>query len=319
MFALTCAAALVLAVAVGVRADDAPGDKSPAQADEQQIARLIGQLDAEDFSTRQLAHEQLVEIGYPALPQLLAAAKSDSAEKRYRAGAIVEQVKRRSLEQGFRRLAKVPDEQIDLDEGMCLISQILEPSLDRRRIDERLDELAARVRKRLGEGVAPRAAPPREAVEALLHVLFVEEGFAGNRGDYDNPHNSSLAYVLEQKKGLPILLSHLVVSVGSRLDLPLVGLQMPSRYMLKYEGSRAPPDQPRDDIVIDAYGEGKILSLDEIKQLVPTFDPAVHLAPSGRLAALTRMLRNLHGDLLQAGRLDEARQVAQYLAICDAQ
>jgi hypothetical protein len=31
------------------------------------------------------------------------------------------------------------------------------------------------------------------------------------------------------------------------------------------------------------------------------------------------MLRNLHGDLQQAGRLDEARQVAQYLAICDAQ
>jgi regulator of sirC expression with transglutaminase-like and TPR domain len=169
----------------------------------------------------------------------------------------------------------------------------------------------------LGKDVDPRTVPPRQAVEAILDVVFKEEGFTGARSDYDNPRNSSLAYVLEQKKGLPILLSHMVVSIGRRMDLPLVGLQVPSRYMLKYDGSQAPPGQPRDDVVVDAYGDGKILTLEELKTLVPTFDPATHLAPSGRRATLTRMLRNLVNDLQQAGRHDESRQVAEYLAICD--
>jgi regulator of sirC expression with transglutaminase-like and TPR domain len=293
----------------------ATGETPPA--DPQRIAQLIAELNAEDFSTRQSAHEALVKIGEPALPLLHAAARSDSAEVRFRADAIIRELQHRALLAGFRRMGQTDDERIDLDEGMWLIARILDPLSRREELDRRLDELAAGVRKRLGEGVDPRTAPPREVVDAVVHVVFVDEGFTGNRADYDNPHNSSLAHVLEQKKGLPILLSHLVVSVGERLEVPLVGLQVPSRYMLKYDGAKAPKGQPADDIVIDAYGDGKILTLDELKALVPSFDPATHLAPSSRRATLTRMLRNLANDLQQAGRHEEAQQVERYLLLCD--
>jgi len=147
-------------------------------------------------------------------------------------------------------------------------------------------------------------------------VIFVEEGFTGNHTDYDNPLNSSLAYVLEQKKGLPILLSHVVVSVGARLEVPLVGLQVPGRYMLKYDGARAPPGRPGENLVIDAYGGGKVLTLDELKELIPGFDAELHLLPSSRRATIARMLRNLSNDLQQAGRHSEARDVDRYLALC---
>ncbi|MEM7268417.1 MAG: transglutaminase family protein, partial [Pseudomonadota bacterium] len=36
--------------------------------------------------------------------------------------------------------------------------------------------------------------------------------------------------VLERKKGLPILLSEIAVAVAGRLDLPIVGLEIPGRY-----------------------------------------------------------------------------------------
>lgn len=308
---------MLLAVVLLFAPRFAAGEERPA-ADPQLIARLVTQLDADEFSTRQSAHDRLTAIGTPALPRLLDAVETGSTEARYRADSIVREVQRRELLKGFRRITESDDQDIDLDEGMWLISRILDPLTKREPLEQQLDELASRVRRRLGEDVNLRRASPREVVDAIVHVVFVDGGFTGNHADYDNPLNSSLAYVLEQKKGLPILLSHVVVSVGERLDVPLVGLQIPGRYMLKYDGARAPPGQPQDDIVIDAYGDGKILSFDELKELVPTFDPMEDLAPSSRRATLARMLRNLYNDLKQSGRHAEAEQVEEYLELCAA-
>ena len=46
--------------------------------------------------------------------------------------------------------------------------------------------------------------------------------------------------MIARRKGLPILLSEIAVAVARRLELPVVGLGIPGRYMIKYEGRRAP-------------------------------------------------------------------------------
>ncbi len=282
-----------------------------------QIAQLIAELDHDEFAVRRRAHAKLIDFGQIALPALIDAGKSGSAEQRFRIRQILRQIQRRTLHTEFAEIVNRPDDKIDLDRGMWLIARILNPRVRREDLDGQLDEMAQRVRERLGDDVDPATAEPRKVVETLLLVLKDDYQLAGNQTNYDDPGNSSLERVLATRKGLPILLAHVAVSVGERLKLPIVGIPVPSRYMIKYEGARAPKGFPQHDIIIDPYGGWTILDVDEVQNVVRSFDPLRHLKPSPRRDTLARMLVNLASDLDGAQQTDKAGQVREVLAIVE--
>src|SRR5262249_4279930 len=154
------------------------------------------------------------------------------------------------LSADFARFAiEEDDARLDLVEGMWLIARIGDPLVRRDELSRELDALAEAIRRELG-GVDPSVAEPKRVVEAIRRALFGEGGFGGGMVGR-SPDNSFLEHVLRNKRGLPILLSHVVVSVADRLRVPIVGLSMPMRYMVKYDGSRAPAGFAKDDIIFD--------------------------------------------------------------------
>ncbi|MBW3543658.1 MAG: lactonase family protein [Planctomycetes bacterium] len=73
----------------------APDETTQEQDAEQlaaRIAALVRELDADEFQTREKAQQALLEIGTPALEAVRAAAKSPSAEVRFRARDILEKL-----------------------------------------------------------------------------------------------------------------------------------------------------------------------------------------------------------------------------------
>ncbi len=306
--------ALAASLSVSISANSAIGQDDNLTA---RVAQLIRDLDADRFAIRQAAHERLIEIGDRALPQVMAATKSEAPETRFRAKQIARRIRYRSLRQGFAELSQKPDEQIDLETGMWLIARIIHPEIRRDELGRQLDELAALVRKRLGEGVEPATTDPRRVVEAIAQVLFVEQQFSGNAANYDDPDNSALDRVLATRKGLPILLSHVVIAVAGRLKVPIVGLATPGRYMVKYDGTLSPDGFARDDIIIDPYG-GKVLSVDELPSIISGFDPSRHLQPDSKRAALIRMLRNLASDLAGVQEFEKAEQAETFVSLLES-
>ncbi len=147
------------------------------------------------------------------------------------------------------------------------------------------------------------------SLTALIVVLRDDFKLSGNVIDYNNPNNSSLQCVLDTRQGLPILISHVAVSVAQRLEVPIVGLSIPGRYMIKYDGSRTPLGHPSEDIIIDPFGNWRIVSPADIKNMIRFFDPERHLVPSSHRDSLTRMLRNLVPDLQGAGETEKAEDV----------
>ena len=113
---------------------------------------------------------------------------------------------REAIVERFRRLAK--EAEPDLFEGALLIAQLVDPAEDIVRARERAGALAARVRE----------AREREGTgfQALLLVLFAEEGFSGDAETYDDPANSSVARVLASRRGMPITLSIVTIEVARR-------------------------------------------------------------------------------------------------------
>lgn len=114
-----------------------------------------------------------------------------------------------------------------------------------------LDHLARGVTLRQG-------APVVEHVARLNHRLFVELGFSGDQDDYGAPRNSLIDVVLSRRKGLPILLSCVLIEVGRRLGVAIEPVGFPQHFLV------APADaSPR--FYVDAFHGGRILRDDQLK------------------------------------------------------
>ena len=281
----------------------------------QRIGRLVRLLDADRFATRQAAHTRLVAMGESALMHLLPVPEVGSLERRRRQQAVIDTIQRIILDRAFRELAAANDDDLDMDQAMWLLARIINPTARRKPLMDQLDALAARVRRKLGQQIRPRDAPPREVVEAMRQVLFVDYGLTGAVANYDHPDNSSLERVLARRRGLPILLSHIMISVADRLEVPLVGLSIPGRYMVKYDGRRAPAGSPQDDIIVDPFGDGVVLTAEQLAQRIPGFDPQRHAVASPKRDTIVRMLRNLASDYTAVQNASQAAEVERYLAI----
>lgn len=312
-----------VAVAQNSAADAAESKResepSPNPELEAEIARLIQQLDADSFAEREKAQKRLVEIGAAALPKLYQAAESKSPEQRFRARHIIETVGLRDITEQFAALGRMDDDDIDLEQGMWLIARLVDPRADRERITKQLDELTDEVRKRLGPDFHRDAYDPREVVEALRHVLAVEHKLGGARENYSHPDNSSIDRVLATGKGLPILLSHVAVAVGRRLELPIVGIPVPGRYMFMYDGARGPKEWSGEDIIVDPFDEWKTLTPADVALISSTFDPARHQVADTNRAALSRMLTNLASHATVVGEAKTAALARRCQALLEAQ
>ncbi|MEI8380937.1 MAG: transglutaminase-like domain-containing protein [Planctomycetota bacterium] len=287
-------------------------DEIEVRAEESaRISKLIQQLGSALFDEREAAATELRQFGQTAVPQLTTALNHKSVEVRSRAAAILRQQLRIPLQAAIQKFAEQPEEKLDLEEGMWLISRILNPQVDKASLTRQLDDLAKAVRKKLG-GADPKSIDPQRAVKALREVLFDDEKFGGNFADYSNPDNSSLEKVLASRKGLPILVSHVVIAVARRLDVPIVGLPTSGRYIVKYDGQRTPAGFPKEDIVFDPFDNGKVLTREDRMELFPGADPDNLAKLATRREALIRMLNNLESHLFQRDETDLAYVAVEF-------
>lgn len=285
----------------------------------QAIEQWVRDLDDGTYQVRRRAQMELIRLGPQVLPKVVPACRDRSAEVRARARRIVAVVRHDQLAAGFRAIGETRDDaDIDLESGMILVSQLIDPDTDPAWVRRQLDGWAEQVRQKLGSA-NPRTAEPAVVVGAICDTLFGPGGFAGNAGDFDDPRNSALSHVLKRRTGLPILLSQVAIAVGNRLGVPLEGVALPYRYMFKYDGSRAPMGVARVDIIVDAYGGGRIVNEDDLEDIISRlgggFDPLRHLQTCPRRETLARMLRNLERDFAARGRHVEAFQARTFLQL----
>ena len=176
-----------------------------------------------------------------------------------------------------------------LDEAALLISAELQPGLDLAEWMAALDELAARCETPTASGVA--------------HFLFDDDHFIGNRRAYYDWRNSCLDRVIATRTGIPISLSVLMIEVARRLGLHLVGVGMPTHFLVGVA------DDP--DTFFDPFAGGRALDREQARAMfvdltrgqVPWQDAYLDATPNREV--VIRMLNNLKGVF--AGRSDAVR------------
>lgn len=184
---------------------------------------------------------------------------------------------------------------MDLESAVLALALTEYPDADPRRCSGLLDALAQGVRAELA------GAEPPEIVGRLSHHLFEREGFRGDTKDFEDPDNSYFNKVLERRRGIPITLCAVLILVGRRLGLPIVGVGMPSHFLAKYWDDR-------HEIFIDPFGGGTAFSRAEAGlRLVEAgfgFQPRF-LEPATTGEIVERMVHNL--ALIYRKRGDRAR------------
>ena len=213
----------------------------------------------------------------------------------------------RQLEEEFVK----EESEIELARCVLLIAQLDDQQLDVSNYLLEIDNFAAEIRKNLAE-----FANVEQRITALNQYLFEEYGFHGCRNNYYSYANSYLNQVIEDREGLPILLSVLYMEVGRRINVDIHGIGLPGRFVV---GVKMSDDDYR---MIDVFDQGAAITTDGAARLVADAAGrelvAADLKPTSKQEIVLRVLRNLSG-VAQRNRDDESwlRYLTATLAIND--
>lgn len=176
------------------------------------------------------------------------------------------------LKHDFQRFAERPT---DVLEGALLVSRLIDPATDPVWCRQELARLGACVS-------APGAALVLDTLRA--------EGFAG-AADYYEVRNSSLQFVLRERRGIPISLATVIISVGEMLAMDASGINFPGHFLVTL-----------DRQLIDPY----LLALidDDERQLrlaASGLSAQMAFRPANAHDIVLRMLNNLRGLAVAQG------------------
>ena len=205
----------------------------------------------------------------------------------------------------FFSFANLDNSETQLATGALLIAQSEYPELDIESYLRQLDEMADTVREQIQETTSPE-----QHIAELNRYLFEEQKFTGNTDNYYALGNNFLNVVLEKKTGIPITLAVIYIEVGRRAGLPLVGVNFPGHFLVKYRLEHL-------DILLDVFENGVLMTEDTLRaKLQANFEETVSLEPSMLAEAtdkeiLARILRNLTRAYTLLEKYDKAVTAAE--------
>jgi len=233
---------------------------------------------------------------------------------------------RQQFVRAFTHAALSPDP--DLAVAALMIARVEHPRLDAGPYLDQLDALGREAKIRVAAApVVPgdtpaRVDPDRYArVLAMNDYLFGELRFVGNEVHYEDPRNSFLNEVLDRRTGIPITLALLYMEVARRAGLHVEGINFPGHFLLRCPARRGL--QYSEDLIIDAYHGGALLSEDACRELLRRHAGEGQTSlrylrgHATKPQILARMLLNLKRTYVHMHSYPQARDMTELLLAVD--
>jgi len=154
---------------------------------------------------------------------------------------------------------------------------------------------------------------PVPQLESLVSFLFSNDGLQGDTDDYFAPRNSSLAWALENRRGLPITLCSALILLGKRLGIEVDGVAFPGHF-LAYGHAHG------EALWIDAFDGGRFIAKEELVEAlgrVPVATRERVLAPATVVEICARIMRNVVTSLERAEDIPRHRRATKWLSELD--
>jgi regulator of sirC expression with transglutaminase-like and TPR domain len=259
-----------------------------------EIESLIYLLEDPDPEVQTGVQKRFREIGEHAVP-LLDQYRSEtvrSSEKESISEIIYEITFSNVLDEFSGILDQGISNRRQLEFALLTLSKFGNPTLRVREYQKKLDKLSSQIGSEIS--YTPSIT---EKMQILLQYVFRELRFRGDSSDYHHPDNAYLDRVIDRRKGLPIMLSTIVMFLGRRLNLPFYGVNMPIHFMLMYKTHN-------QDILIDPFDGGTIVTYNQCCYFLKKngIEPRPeHLERADESDILVRCIRNLKHSYAKNG------------------
>jgi regulator of sirC expression with transglutaminase-like and TPR domain len=196
----------------------------------------------------------------------------------------------------FVRMVEGPEDSIELARAALLVAAESDPNMDVDAELHQLDRWADELRSRMEPGWNNL-----QKLARLRRFVFEDLGFRGDRAQYYNPSNSLLHEVFRRRLGIPLTLGIVMMELGWRIGIPFEGVGFPGHFLVRLSGES-------QDLILDPYARGMSVHEEDCRQMLKDstggrmeYDDAL-LASIGKRAMLVRLLSNLKGAYLRAGK-----------------
>ena len=261
---------------------------------------LVHLLEDDSLVVRQAVMAKLRELGRDPLIALDEAGIELNPVQRRLLGSIRGELEAKRLDEGWERWSTSPP---DLEAFHVLVCTLLAEYGGFSDPRSALERWTRQYRLR----------HPAPDLESLVAFLFSHEGLQGDTDDYFAPRNSSLAWALEHRRGLPITLCSALILVGKRVGVEIHGVAFPGHFLAQGEL------QGRS-IWIDAFDGGRFIAKEELVEALGRVPAATRdrvLSPATVVEICARILRNVVTSLERAEDIPRHRRAVKWLGKLD--
>lgn len=278
--------------------------------DKNEIESLIFLLEDPDPNVQMGVKNRFQELGEQAVPlldQYRSESIHDSEQKTI--NEIIYNITYGSLLEDFSDLVELGiNDRRQLEKAILLLARFGNPTLRTLEYSRKLDKMA----QQIGSDIAYTPSLS-EKMHIMLQFVFRDLRFRGDSKNYHDTENAFIDRVIDRRKGLPIILSLIVMFVSRRLELPFHGVNMPIHFMLMYQTHN-------QEILIDPFDGGTIVSYDQCYYFLKKngIEPRPeHLQKADETDILARCIRNLMHSYAKNDQNDKVKDLKNLLNIVE--
>ncbi|MGV3589081.1 MAG: transglutaminase-like domain-containing protein [Adhaeribacter sp.] len=270
-----------------------------------EIKALISLLEDEDEHIASHVEEKIVSLGEPIIPYLEEEWESSiNPEVQKKIEELIHKLQYDGLTNKFKNWKE--SGATNLTEGMWLVNSYQYPDASLENINKTLDQIYYEAWLHVRTDMHPY-----DQIKALNHVLFKVYKFSANTKNFHSPANSMLHLALETKRGNPLTLCVIYLTIAQKLGLPIYGVNLPNLFILTYKHENY-------QFYINVYNKGLMLSKGDIDNYILqlNLNPVdIFYEPCSNLDIVKRALRNL---ALSFEKMNEAEKAVEVNKLLDS-
>lgn len=217
----------------------------------------------------------------------------------------------------FARLAKTRDADVDLAQTAIMLAAEQHPGLVIERYGHHIDKMSKRVSAAHALFISEGAQDDVDTQMAVLkQVMYTENGYTGDSDNYDNLDNADLIRVIDRRKGLPVALGIIYITLATRQGWQAEGINFPGHFYIRIT-------KVGHQRLIDPFDQGNPVQASDIRQKLKHVQGAhAELSSSfyesvGKRTVLIRLQNNIKMRQIAAEDYEGALKTVKRMQLID--
>jgi regulator of sirC expression with transglutaminase-like and TPR domain len=207
----------------------------------------------------------------------------------------------------------------DLLQGALLVTKYQYPDLDEDAIIKKIGGYSQDVWLELNQNLTGL-----EKVKVINHILFDIHKLTGNLTNINSADNFFLNNLLDSKKGSPLILGIIYISISQSLRIPIYGVDLPRHFVLAYTDDilMAQGDIPEGEVLfyINPFNKGAVFTSNEIEIFIKQLQlerKDSYFVPCDNKTIVRRMMNELIYIYDQSGNPGKKDEMTELLGMVE--